>query len=372
MRRATGHSIAALLFVAAAPTASAQSLTMRSISPDPTCRCSIILRRVAVLGDDEQAELAIAIGSRITRDSRKVFHVAPSHTMGIVARFDSTGKPLSTLGTPGRGPGELTRIRHALVTRGDSVLVYDDRVSLFGPDGRFVRSGVPPGSARAFQFVALDDGRVVLNNYFPTRAAFVLLDESFAVVREFGPRTPDDNQVDSDAIQFAMAPLPGGRLLGVAQRYRFAMTIWDSTGREVRRFDREPAWFPRYDFATVRTAARTPGSGQLPFVTSIRVDAEGRAWVVALVPDPKWPKPRARPARAGEEAPWSPPLVADYPRRNDTVIEVIDLATGRVLISQRFDGFVPGIMEGGLMYGVRDTPGGLLVLDVWHPEIVQP
>lgn len=61
----------------------------------------------------------------------------------------------------------------------------------------------------------------------------------------------------------------------------------------------------------------------------------------------------------------------EYDRRYDTVIEVLDVATGRVVISQRFDAYVAQFTSDGLLYDIREAPSLLLRADVWRPEVVK-
>jgi hypothetical protein len=292
--------------------------------------------------------------------------------MGVVAVFDSVGRPLPSIGTPGQGPGELRRLRHALVLPGDSILVYDFRFSLFAPDGRFVRSGPPTAPAAGFHFAALSDGRPILNNYYPTRAAFVQYGNDFREVREFGARTPERSPGDSDDILFNLVGLPDGRVVAVRVWYRFGIEIRDSTGKALRRDDRSPRWFPRYTAADKRQTSRVFGARALPAVKGARVDATQRLWLLAGVPDPRWPEPpRARAGAPGSEnGAWRPIPVADYTRWTDSVIEVSDLETGAVRITQRFDIQLAGFTEDGLVYGVRELDSGLVVLDVYRHRIV--
>jgi 6-bladed beta-propeller len=57
--------------------------------------------------------------------------------------YDKTGRHLVTIGRKGEGPGEFAGLGRVIVGAGDTLLAYDGnlkRVSLFTPDGVFVRS----------------------------------------------------------------------------------------------------------------------------------------------------------------------------------------------------------------------------------------
>lgn len=71
-------------------------------------------------------------------------------------------------GGPGEGPGELQRLSAFYRMAGDSLLAYDSRlgrVSVFAPDGGFVRSRLPEteGGGRAVLVSRLADGTMVVH-----------------------------------------------------------------------------------------------------------------------------------------------------------------------------------------------------------------
>jgi hypothetical protein len=60
--------------------------------------------------------------------------------------FDARGKHLSSAGRKGEGPGEFVALR-SVFPYGDSIIAYDfqlRRMSVFGPDGKYVRSFIMP------------------------------------------------------------------------------------------------------------------------------------------------------------------------------------------------------------------------------------
>jgi hypothetical protein len=216
----------------------------------------------------------------------------------------------------------------------------------------------------------LKSGHVVVNNYSPTHPSFVLLDRTFAALREFGSTTPADSRNDSDAIQYLLAELESERFAAVQQYYRYGVEIWDTTGSLVRRLDRTPDWYRPWTEADKLARARQMAG--FPVIEGVYADGQ-RLWVAARVPDSQWREPRAQsPApERGREIAIPPVPVAQYDRRYDTVIEVLDVATGRVLVSQRFDAYVSQFTEGGFLYSIREAPSFLLRIDVWRPEIVR-
>ncbi len=344
--------------------------TPQSAGVDPACECRIVLRRVAALGDDND-EVAFRPTSVLARDPAGRYFAGVTHSPSSIAVFAPNGNPLPPFGRQGEGPGEMERIRYVRAAYGDSIIVLDrPKLTLFASSGSPVRWGTLPRGVAAFRFAVLKSGHVVVNNYFPTHPSFVLLDRKFTGLREFGSTTPPDSRSDSDAIQYHLVGLDSGRFAAVRQYYRYGVEIWDTTGSLVRRFDRIPSWYQPWTEADKHAAARQLSG--FPVIEGVHADGQ-RLWVAARVPDPTWKDPAAkmRAPERGREVAFPAIPVPEYNRRYDSVIEVLDVATGRVLVSQRFDAYVSQFTEGGFMYSVREAPSSLLRIDVWRAEIVR-
>lgn len=101
------------------------------------------------------------------------------------------------------------------------------------------------------------------------------------------------------------------------------------------------------------------------------VDAHGRIWTAVLVPDPRWRAAEAAPpsGREGRAARALP--ASEWGKYLDTILEVIDPATARVIVSQRFPGVMGGFTRDGLLTEFRDIEDGLLQAAVSRPGVVQ-
>lgn len=78
-------------------------------------------------------------------DARGRIIVGDGNQVGwdAVLVYDSAGKFLFQAGRSGRGPGEFGQLWWASAYRGDSIVAFDmsgDQLSIFSPEGRFVRS----------------------------------------------------------------------------------------------------------------------------------------------------------------------------------------------------------------------------------------
>jgi hypothetical protein len=347
----------------------ADAQDLRSRGEDPRCRCTIAMQRVATLGS-ENDDVSLAASSVLANGSKGQFATAATFAFSSVALYGPTGAPVGTAGRAGQGPGEFERIRYVRFTAGDSLLIMDRiRLSLFSPDARYVRTGRLPPGVQAFTFAVLPDGRVVVNNYFPTHPSFAVMSRDLTFVREFGARTASDSPMDSDAILYALAPMRDGRFAAVRRNYKFGIEVWDASGKLSQEWLEPPTWYAPWT-RDDRLAGGWRGRPH-PVVMGAFVDAQHRLWVTALVADAAWkPWPTGAPATGGREGMAGTPLpIGDYPKHYDTIIEVFDLSTGRSLTSQRFDEYLPWLTETGLVYGIREGPTGLLHMDVWRPTI---
>jgi hypothetical protein len=96
--------------------------------------------RVGGLGRDEEQQFVEISDAAVLSDGRLL--VADERT-GLVRMFGPFGDFLGQVGSPGEGPGEFRAPASLNVVRGDSIWIWDRalwRMSLFSPEGTFVRS----------------------------------------------------------------------------------------------------------------------------------------------------------------------------------------------------------------------------------------
>jgi hypothetical protein len=360
------NAVAAVSF-AFSGTLPAQVLS--STAPDRSCNCRIELEKIAQLGRVEDT-IAILQPTRVARDSRGRFYAAGILPYSGIAIFEPDGRLATTIGRRGQGPGEFRRIRTVRIGPGDSLFVHEDtRMTVLGPPYEYARMVNMPAGPRAFRFIVLGDGSVVLNNWFPTHRAFVFFDRHHRQVREFG-RTVNGDRFGSDDLMSHSAPIDSGRIVTAAQNHTYLVQVWDTTGRLVREVRRQPAWFPPYK----REERMALGfASRYPIVLDVHADTtERRFWTAAVVPDPGWKEPACRPRHEIREGSNCAPIpIRQRPRAYDLVLEVLDMNTLRPLISQRFDEPIDSFVEGGLMYHKREDENGLMVVDVYRPRIVR-
>jgi hypothetical protein len=250
--------------------------------------------------------------------------VIPDYGVGGAFRFDSAGRPKGRIGRTGDGPGEF-RLAAWLGARGDSLWIYDSRsrrLSLFGPEGRFIRAvslpiyglGVVPVRTGSFLWISAraygrpeavhDPMRIVRYS-----AAGIARDTLFSEVvpyRQFrliqGEGMTVGAQVLDDATMITLLD-DGSGWLRVERRTEGAAEIGvtrygtDGRARWRRQIPYQPRPVPRTIVdSLVRSWTHAPGSGtplfpedqvraalfipsRLPPISSAGMAADGRIWL---------------------------------------------------------------------------------------------
>ena len=253
--------------------------------------------------------------------------------------FDAQGRFLRMLGTEGPGPGEYQGVTRWDRLPGDSVLVFDDgngRAAVLAPNLQVVRYVAMPVSVRGAIVLSWPQ-RVLVQAYVPTRDL---------------PLHVLDMTARTAAFQASLTTEPGRSLLpGVspltqhvlahsldsgawaAEIFNYRLSHWDSEADLVNIWRREAPWFddPEEGFARHR-------------VQGIHQDDEGRVWVFVHSPredaaakveaaiDRFYPGGRPPSGRFEIPSRELPPPQELY----DTIVEVLDTQSGRVVARQRF------------------------------------
>jgi hypothetical protein len=328
-----------------------------NIPPEPMCTaCSVEFTRIARLGGDTEAEGLIAPTSKVVRDSEGVLYVAPTYARGLINKYSPSGAPAGVLGRLGSGPGEHARITNLAVGPHDSLYAFDQgnaRFSVWAPAGDFARVGRIPRGPN--DVIVLPDGRVVMQAWIPTpvHAGFPihLLGRDGRVMRSFGSET-GEFRIDDPFARFRALAL-GVNLSILSGRYnRYELELWSLDGRLQERYLREVPWFPPQN-----EAAPPPQ----PTLRALTYDEDGMLWVLINVPDPEW----------DEELPSDASSSAVAHRMFDTVIEIIDPGTGRLLTSHRHSKAFFQFIAPGLVPIFEEGEGGARYIDLWKIELAR-
>jgi len=133
---------------------------------------------------------------------------------------------------------------------------------------------------------------------------------------------------------------------------------WDSSGRLLRTITREVEWFePWFEPPAANAREQAPP----PSPIGVYQDGEGLLWTLVHVADANW-----RPLPPGDvtEGGLTVTTMQQRNRLHDTMVEVIDPESGRLLSSLRLDAYVRGFAGRGIVYSyVEDELGE-------HPRFV--
>jgi hypothetical protein len=140
----------------------------------------------------------------------------------------------------------------------------------------------------------------------------------------------------------------------------YEITEWDATGKPIRVLRRDPAWFPR--------DARYETDEPAPFLRAVHEDRAGRLWVVTLVAGSRWREGvgKRRPDGSLDIGTRRLDLM------NDSMIEVIDLRTGRLLASTRVAGYVKQFISDQEFVMISEDDDGIPHAVIRRVSLVQP
>jgi len=356
------------------------------IPATPSCTgCTISLRKVVTLGDSSDPIL-LDWATNITRDPRGRYFSAP-HPGHQVVVYDSLGRYSTAVGRRGQGPGEFTSANR--VSTGPDGLLYvfeaNRQVTVLGPGLTFRRRTAlpritaevqPRGGGRlilAYSSPPLDtsrrrptigpSGAVTVGPPRRSRPEdpVLVVDSEMRTLRTFG-RTPSDTGLTCQLCTSRViggSPDPATVWLGRTNQYQIEK--WDTAGRHLLTLRRGVDWYPTWGVDPTQPIAERG-----PVLGAIEEDAERRLWVFFIVPDPAMSQTASIGGRVGISA-----LVAQTQGLLDTVVEVIDPSSGRLLASRRFADPVHSL-GGRYGYTMRESPSGYVFADVWELVLSPP
>lgn len=256
--------------------------------------------------------------------------------------FSADGKHLVSAGRKGGGPGEFQAISWMAVAAGDSVLAWDphaSRLSVFSPDGRFVRDFKPDG-LQMFPSVeaAIGDGALLMTPGFDAAAVgerpegeyrdtavWMRVPLAGGAARELSRRpagemflSKDDGAFMTEQVVFGralyVAGAPDGLYAGFSDRYEIEHRGADGALRRLIRRAGEPRRVTEADVDAYYAGSgamdvsgmppamrarfmemqrtereRVPRRETLPAFDQLLVDSEGNLWVRDVRPDKEKP-----------------------------------------------------------------------------------
>ncbi len=259
--------------------------------------------------------------------------------------YGDDGKYLGALHGDSTLASSMTGPKFARLGPGDSIWMFDNsgRVLVFGPQRNFVRSVMLPDAPDAAEI--LPDNRIVVSR--GGDPVLRLYGANASPVRVIGPENPATVRLKGLPIVFGFRD---GALF-TSSPFDHSIEQWD-TGGDLRRtidmhFDRTPRPVAAsHDWNWVRSHP------PLTIVMPRWIDAVGRVWLVGQIPDRHWQQ-----ALRSADSSAQFPLPADVDTYHDTIIEVRDLETGRVIAAARFDPLYQFVEPGVLAHVIRTSAG---------------
>ena len=319
--------------------------------------CAVELREVLRLGAPGDPG---TIGSRpeITRTSAGEYIVASVENRGQLLVFDSRGVFLEAFGRNGDGPGEYRvpgRIRPAAEGGLRILDLVNRRITRVSEDGEAVNT-TDVRSLHGLDFVTLAAGeRHAVSGFGQIDDA---LSATTHVIDGDGARRISLGAVPvaSWVVNFFRAPVAvdgRGRIWTTRPR-EYGFEVWDPRGGDgpLARIVGEPDWFdpgPPQPGAPVTAPAPS-------IVISLQFD-RGVLWAGTWVADEDW-----------EAGAGGSPSPLELDRVLDTVLDVIDPASGRIIARSRRDEALRGTGDDHFLFGVREE-GGIARAVIFEPTL---
>lgn len=319
--------------------------------------CSFTVEHVTSLGDLSDPEL-IFEGEvpSVVRLSSGAFVAAPATSGWQLLVYDETGEYRESWGQEGDGPGEFRAISRIARLPGDSILVvdYSRRITILDPSGAYVRSSQldfmplmvkPMGSSR---WVA----STMSVPAAPERIGYPIhlysADGTFQTA--LGGDMPVVQSRPSASQRVVVADEEG---VWAGRPDRYEIEYWSVSGEQLSVLDRVAEWFPDREVEGAVNPRDEPPS---PYLVDLHVDQDGLLWTLSIMADASW--------APSDGTGYS--FAARQGRFYDTVVEVIDPASGELLASQRFDWSAWSFTTDGLIVGFHEGEFGMLVIDLWR------
>ena len=279
-----------------------------------------------------------------------------------IAEFGPDGRLVGVIGRAGEGPGEFGAVVTPIPGPGDTLFAPDlvqGRVTMFGPDRSL--AGTLPMPFRPD--LAMPDGSFLVARQVGRREMIGypmhVVDREGRVVRSFGTDEPQYRPDMDHILTRNVAPGQDGTVWAMAPA-RYILERWDpSTGELLQSTRIRSDWFRESTEPYTDETVRPP-----PLVDGLWEDEDGLVWTIVQDADVDWEPP-----------PWAnehrPIDLQEHNRTYDSVIEVVDPGSGRVLASRRFDETLLYRPPSRILVSPVDTILTIVAFDVWKPTLRQ-
>ncbi|HUF51658.1 MAG TPA: hypothetical protein VMN60_12600 [Longimicrobiales bacterium] len=304
----------------------------------------------------------------VTRSPRGNWFVSATLDPGKVVEYDTAGRRILRVhGRRGNGPGEFMAAGPPLFLS-DTLVIFDlrlQRVATFTSDQRLFATANVPG--RITGYLALPDGNLLVNGVMQSAAhvgyPLHVISRSGRVLSSFGADLPS-YRADLPVLQMRkLASSPDGRFWA-AGNSTFEIELWDAGGTRHLHLTRAGGLFEPWERSPGPVQAVRPNSS----LTGVWQEG-GHLWLTFLVPDANW-RPTVN-LKSRAETPLPPLTPEELKGLWDTVVEVVDFRTARVVARTRFDAVMRPTFEGGYMYHYVEGSDGMPSFQVLRPTLRQ-
>ncbi len=250
---------------------------------------------------------------------------------GTIRTYNSDGSFRRAWETDGEGPGEYRGLSRILPNEPDGFVLYDitnARLSYVDEDFSFLSSNA---FFQAIRIEALSGGSFVVNATMPRTAAHGhvvnVVDFLGRVQASFGGKGRPIDFREGPHVRHRVIAVDQSNDIWTGYMEKYELEKFSSDGRLLLHISRIADWFiPHSNTLPPRDVNSDPPNAKLRELT---LDNDGLIWTVVFVADPDW-----KAAAPDEFDPYANLANDDV---YDSIVEVIDPASGRVLGRARSD-----------------------------------
>lgn len=342
--------------------------TIEIAGPPACASCEVQLTPVVTLGE-RMGEGFVSSPTGVGRLSDGRWVVAHRMSPSEIVVFGPSGKYLRKVGRRGEGPGEFQWITYLAVGTGDTTWIYDaGRGRLTALDARFDIAQtygpftIKPPNALLFgpgdTLVAVTERATTDAIGYPVH----LLDRDGNFLRSLGAVRPV-YRADRPLMRWRSLAWAGERNIWSAPLTRYTVERWDLEGSLRAAYARQVDWFPPHEQYGFRDD-EPPNPGLIAITT----DDQGHLWTMVRIAGENWQSgvglvdPPGRPAHRG---------ITDYAAYYDTVIEVIDPASGELIASTKVESYLVRFLGDNLVVGYREDAAGYPSIRIWRLTVAK-